>query len=105
MRMFVVGAGSVGGYFGGRLIQAGRDVTFLVRPARAKQLRAGLVIADARGQDVIPAKTIVAGAADERFDFIFLAIKSFQLCRALEDIAPYVTDETAILPILNGMAH
>jgi 2-dehydropantoate 2-reductase len=39
MRLLVVGAGSTGGYFGGRLAQAGRDVTFLVRPARATQLR------------------------------------------------------------------
>ena len=35
MRILVVGAGAVGGYFGGRLMQAGRDVTFLVRPRRA----------------------------------------------------------------------
>jgi 2-dehydropantoate 2-reductase len=40
MRILVVGAGSTGGYFGGRLAQAGRDVTFLVRPERAARLRA-----------------------------------------------------------------
>ena len=45
MRILVVGAGATGGYFGGRLAAAGRDVTFLVRPARAAQLRDdGLVI-------------------------------------------------------------
>ncbi|QRN79640.1 MAG: oxidoreductase, partial [Nocardiopsis sp. BM-2018] len=38
MRILVVGAGAVGGYFGGRLVQAGRDVDFLVRPARAELL-------------------------------------------------------------------
>ncbi|HEY2011694.1 MAG TPA: 2-dehydropantoate 2-reductase [Rhizomicrobium sp.] len=103
--MLVVGAGSVGGYFGGRLIQAGRDVTFLVRPARAAQLRTGLVIIDTHAKDVIPVKAIVAGDVGGRFDFIFLAVKSFQLSGTLEDIAPYLTDETAILPVLNGMSH
>ena len=45
MRILVVGAGAIGGYFGGRLLQAGRDVTFLVRPRRAAQLaKTGLVI-------------------------------------------------------------
>jgi 2-dehydropantoate 2-reductase len=39
MRVLVVGAGAIGGYFGGRLVQAGRDVTFLVRPRRAEQIR------------------------------------------------------------------
>ena len=45
MRMLVVGAGAIGGYFGGRLLEAGRDVTFLVRPRRAEQLaHTGLAI-------------------------------------------------------------
>ena len=45
MRILILGAGGTGGYFGGRLAQAGVDVTFLVRPARAGQLaRDGLVI-------------------------------------------------------------
>ena len=38
MRILVVGAGAIGGYFGGRLLEARRDVTFLVRPRRAAQL-------------------------------------------------------------------
>ena len=38
MRVLVVGAGGIGGYFGGRLLQAARDVTFLVRPKRAAEL-------------------------------------------------------------------
>ena len=50
MRLLVVGAGSTGGYFGGRLAQAGRDITFLVRPARAAQLRdRGLSIVSPHG--------------------------------------------------------
>ena len=50
MRILVVGAGAIGGYFGGRLLQAGRDVTFLVRPRRASELAsAGLVIKSPNG--------------------------------------------------------
>ena len=45
MRVLIVGAGAIGGYFGGRMLQAGRDITFLVRPRRALELAAaGLVI-------------------------------------------------------------
>jgi 2-dehydropantoate 2-reductase len=45
MRILIVGAGAIGGYFGGRLLEAGRDVTFLVRPGRAEELdRSGLVV-------------------------------------------------------------
>src|SRR6478735_9092278 len=50
MRILAVGAGAIGGYFGGRLLQAGRDVTFLVRPRRAAELaRDGLVIKSPNG--------------------------------------------------------
>ena len=50
MRILIVGAGAIGGYFGGRLLQAGRDVTFLVRPRRAAQLaKTGLAIRSPRG--------------------------------------------------------
>jgi 2-dehydropantoate 2-reductase len=50
MRILVVGAGAIGGYFGGRMLQAGRDVTFLVRPRRAGELKeAGLVIKSPNG--------------------------------------------------------
>lgn len=50
MRILVVGAGSTGGYFGGRLAQAGRDVSFLVHPGRVAQLREhGLQITSPHG--------------------------------------------------------
>ena len=54
MRVLVVGAGAIGGYFGGRLLEAGRDVTFLVRPRRAAELaRTGLVIRSRFGDAVL----------------------------------------------------
>jgi 2-dehydropantoate 2-reductase len=103
--MLVVGAGSVGGYFGGMLAKAGRDVTFLVRPNRARQLEAGLTIVDRDGEHVIPVRTISAGMGAGAFDVVFLSVKAFQLAGAMGDFAPYVGDDTIILPILNGMKH
>ena len=105
MRALVVGAGSVGGYFGGRLAAAGRDVTFLVRPSRAAQL-AGKLTISSRGQEtVVPIKSITAGEAAGEFDVILLAVKAYQLEDAIEDFAAYVTEATMILPVLNGMRH
>jgi 2-dehydropantoate 2-reductase len=105
MRALVVGAGSVGGYFGGRLAAAGRDVSFLVHPRRAAQLAAGLTISS-RGQDtVVPIRLITTGEAAGEFDFILLAVKAHQLDGAIEDFAGYVGERTMILPVLNGMKH
>jgi len=78
MRILVVGAGAVGGYFGGRLLQAGRDVTFLVRAKRAEQLaRNGLQIRSQFG-DVSLAKpaTIAAEDLSSAFDLIRLSCKA-----------------------------
>ena len=56
MRFLVVGAGALGGYFGGRLLEAGQDVTFLLRPRRVAQLAAtGLVIRSPAGNMSLPA--------------------------------------------------
>jgi 2-dehydropantoate 2-reductase len=105
MRALIVGAGSVGGYFGGRLAAAGRDVSFLVRPHRATQLTRGLTISS-QGQDTtIPVKLVLTGATAGEFDVILLAVKAYQLDRAIADLAPYVNERTTILPLLNGMKH
>ena len=103
--MLVVGAGSVGGYFGARLAAAGRDVVFLVRPNRAAQLTGGLAIVSQGQSEVIPVKVTTAGAAAGEFDVILLAVKAYQLESAIADFAPYVGSGTMILPVLNGMKH
>jgi 2-dehydropantoate 2-reductase len=105
MRILIVGAGATGGYFGGRLLQHGRDVTFLVRARRARQLaEQGLVIRSATGDVDIPAPpTLSAGELAEPFDLIVLSCKAYALYQALEDIAPAVGAATTILPVLNGM--
>jgi 2-dehydropantoate 2-reductase len=107
MRILVVGAGAIGGYFGGRLKEAGRDVTFLVRPRRAAQLaKTGLVIRSPFGNVNLPAPPIVAAEAlREAFDVILLSCKAYDLESAGESFAPAVGPNTAILPLLNGMAH
>jgi len=107
MRILVVGAGAIGGYFGGRLLEAGRDVTFLVRPRRAAQLtKTGLVIRSAFGDATMPAPpTVTAEALREPFDLILLSCKSYDLEPAADSFAPAVGERTAILPLLNGMRH
>ena len=106
MRLLVVGAGSTGGYFGGRLAQAARDVTFLVRPARAARLRdSGLHITSPHGDATIHPKVVTADAIEGSYDAVLLTVKGFQLDAALDDIAPAIGPETMILPVLNGMRH
>jgi 2-dehydropantoate 2-reductase len=107
MRILVVGAGAIGGYFGGRLLEAGRDVTFLVRPRRNTQLaKTGLVIKSRFGDVALPSPpTVTADALRTPFDLILLSCKSYDLQSAADSFAPAVGADTAILPLLNGMAH
>jgi 2-dehydropantoate 2-reductase len=108
MRTLVVGAGAVGGYFGGRMLEAGRDVTFLVRPRRAAQLaKTGLVIkSPAAGDFHHPApKTVQADALREHYDLVLLSCKAYDLEDAIDSFAPAVGPNTAILPLLNGIRH
>jgi 2-dehydropantoate 2-reductase len=106
MRILVVGAGSTGGYFGGRLAEAGRDVTFLVRPARATNLRKnGLQIVSPHGDATLHPKIVTAGEISGPYDAVLLTVKAYSLDAALDDLAPAVGPDTMILPVLNGMKH
>ena len=107
MRILVVGAGAIGGYFGGRLLQAGRDVTFLVRAKRAAELaRDGLVIKSPNGDATLKDPPAVqADTLKEKFDVVLLSCKAFDLDDAIESFAPAVGPQTVILPLLNGMRH
>ncbi len=107
MRILIIGAGALGGYFGGRLLQARRDVTFLVRPRRAAQLeKTGLAIKSARGDVHIPAPPVVrSGDIDAPYDLIILGCKAYDLVPSMESFAAAVGPNTAILPVLNGMKH
>lgn len=107
MRILVLGAGAIGGYFGGRLLEAGRDVTFLVRPRRSAELAAsGLIIHSDFGDVRIPKPSmILAEDLRQTFDLVVLSCKAYDLESAVESFAPAVGPETAILPLLNGMRH
>ncbi|ANU16039.1 2-dehydropantoate 2-reductase [Planococcus maritimus] len=106
MRMLMVGAGGIGGYFGARLLEKGEDVTFLVREGRKQKIEEeGLRVNSRHGdlhlQPALLTKTMQA----EPFDLILLSTKAYQLEQAIEDIRPFVGEQTMVLPLLNGIAH
>ncbi|WP_435972976.1 ketopantoate reductase family protein [Streptomyces sp. Qhu_M48] len=106
MKILVVGAGATGGYFGAFLARAGQDVTFLVRPARAAALRArGLRVVGRDEEWVLTPRLVTADALDTPYDLVLLSVKSTGLDQAIEDIAPAVGPDTAVVPLLNGLAH
>ena len=106
MRILVVVAGATGGFYGARLLQAGRDVHYLVRPARAAALRErGLQLVSPQGDATLqpPVWTVPEIAAP--YDLVLLAVKAYALEQAIEDLAAAVGPRTFILPVLNGMRH
>jgi len=106
MKLLVVGAGAIGGYFGGRLAENGKDITFLVRDKRKKQLeKTGLVIQSINGDSKVIPRLITTKNTGEKFDFILISTKSYHLAQAIEDIRPFMKESTIILPLLNGVAH
>lgn len=105
MKIMVLGAGAVGGYFGGRLAESGADVTFLVREGRARQLADGLRIESPCGDARVPVRTILPGEAAPAPDIIMLACKAYGLPEAMEAIAQHIHERTVILPVLNGLNH
>jgi 2-dehydropantoate 2-reductase len=108
MRVLVLGAGGIGGYFGGRLAEAGTDVTFLVRPGRAAQLaRDGLVVKSPLGDIQRPVRfvTVEGLAEDGRHDVLLLTCKAYDLEAAIAAIAPALAAGAVIVPMLNGIRH
>jgi 2-dehydropantoate 2-reductase len=106
MKLLIVGAGATGGYFGARLVEAGRDVTFLVREGRAQQLRRdGLCIRSPHGDVSLTPKLLTAGEILEPFDAVLLTVKAYALDEAIPDFRPAIGPDTMIVPILNGMKH
>lgn len=106
MRILILGAGAIGGYFGARIHAAGGDVTFLVRPARAAQMRRqGLHVSSAFGDLQIAPAVVTRDELAEAFDAIILSCKAFDLDSAMEAIAPAVGERTLVVPLLNGVRH
>jgi 2-dehydropantoate 2-reductase len=106
VKILVLGAGAVGGFFGGRLAEAGADVTFLVRPARAAQLaKDGLILKSPFGDFAGRVKTVAAAGDGGPYDLVLLTCKAYDLESAIEAIAPSVDAGAAVVPLLNGLAH
>ncbi|TDR39380.1 ketopantoate reductase [Tahibacter aquaticus] len=106
MRVLVLGAGATGAYFGARLIQAGSEVHFLVRTARAEALRRdGLRINSPQGNFSASVNLLTQVPAQLPFDLVLLACKAYDLDAALAAIAPAVGETTRVLPLLNGLRH
>jgi 2-dehydropantoate 2-reductase len=107
MKILVVGAGALGGYFGGRLLQARQDVSFLVRRARASQLAShGLVVESPTGSFRLPPPpALLAHQVRAHYDLVILACKAYDLEATIDAFAPAVGPQTAILPLLNGLRH
>jgi 2-dehydropantoate 2-reductase len=107
LKILVLGAGAIGGYFGGRLAQAGADATFLVRPKRREQIaREGLRIESPLGDARIDAKTVLAEEVRPGYDVVLFTCKAYDLDPAMDAIAPAMRGSgCAVLPLLNGIAH
>lgn len=106
MRVLVIGAGALGGYYGACLVRAGADVTFLVRSARAEQLRRdGLRVVSPHGDFAVKPKVLLANELKEPFDVVLVGVKAYSLDDAMSQFAPAVGASTMILPILNGLKH
>jgi 2-dehydropantoate 2-reductase len=106
MRILSLGAGAIGGYFGGRLAESGADVEFLVRGNRRRQLlEEGLRIESRFGDSRVPVKAVTRDEAHGTYDVVLLTCKAYDLPTAVETIAPLVGANTFVLPLLNGVAH
>ena len=108
MKILMVGAGALGGYFGGRLLEVGQDVTFLLRPGRIEQLKhtQGLHIKSPYGDMRFSTiKHLTTEELQTTYDLIIISCKAYSLQSCMDSFAPAVGENTMILPVLNGMAH
>jgi len=107
VRILVLGAGGTGGYFGGRLLEVGCDVTFLVRPARAARLRAeGLVIRSPLGDAHLAAPVVEVSSLASDYDLVLMSCKAYDLEDAMRTIEPAMRRPgVTLLPLLNGLRH
>ena len=106
MKILVLGAGAVGGYFGGRMAEAGADVTFLVRPARAELLaKSGLRLQSKAGDLTLAAKCVVQAQVKPGYDVVMFTAKAYDLDNAVQAIEPAMQGRAVVLPLLNGMSH
>lgn len=106
MKILILGAGGVGGYFGGRLVEAGADVTFLVRAPRKAMLESkGLQIQSRLGDATLSVRARLKSEVGSGYDLVVLTCKAYDLPDAIETIEPALAGDAGVLPLLNGVAH
>jgi 2-dehydropantoate 2-reductase len=105
MRIAIFGSGGVGGYFGGRLAQAGEDVTFIARGEHLRAIQtAGLRVESLDGDFLIkPARATNSVSEVGEVDLVILGVKAWQVPEAARAIKPIVVPETTVLPLQNGV--
>src|SRR5258708_38575753 len=107
MRYLILGAGALGGYFGGMLLKGGTDVTFLVRPARGAELnRDGLVIKLQDGGELrTQVRTVQQGELDGTYDVVLLTCNAYGLDSAMDAIAPVMAQQSEVVPAFDRVRH
>lgn len=105
MRIAIFGAGSVGGYFGGRLSQAGEDVVFIARGKHLSAMQAhGLRVKSINGDFVVqPIQATDDPSKIGKVDMILVGVKAWQVPEAAEAMRPMIGPETFVLPLQNGL--
>ncbi len=105
MKVAIVGAGGVGGYFGGRLAQAGEDVVFIARGEHLRAMRGNGLRVDSINGDfrIDPVRAADDPATVGEVDYILVAVKTWQLRDAIDTMRPMVGKTTSIVPLLNGV--
>ena len=105
MKILILGAGAIGGFFGAHLMKSGANITFLVREKRKDELKkSGINIFSINGELKVNPKLLDKNLSGQHFDVIILTNKSYDLIESIREIKPYV-NKTVIIPLLNGMAH
>lgn len=105
MKILIVGAGGIGGYFGAHLARAGLDITYLLRAKRKAMIDThGLRVESPQGAFTVQPKTIVAEDVQPHYDLILIAVKSYDLDEVMRPLQD-VLGQGVVLPFLNGLDH
>lgn len=104
VKVTVVGAGGVGGYFGGRLVQVGVDVTFLARGPHLEALKTdGLHVRSVRGDFTVPVRATEDLASSGAADYVLVTVKSYDTEHVASMLGPVVGGDTAVVSLQNGV--
>lgn len=104
MKILIVGAGAVGGYFGGLLARSGEDVTFLARGEHLKAIQEkGLYIKSINGDFNVKINAVERPSDNDKYDLIIIAVKSYDLSNACNNIKGTVKNDSVLMSLLNGV--